>query len=267
MISPDTLQAWSTFLLIVTAVAGGIAVVTGFTSTILSNRASDALQSAANKKIADTNATAATAAARVEEAKAVAAKANESTAMLARENTQLKLDLKREQGARGAMLDELKPRDITKEQMSSLVNNLRGQAKRVTVYTLSDTEAFFFGNALMDAFRQAGIEVQWMYPPPLEFRLPGIASTGITLYEYPNGGDGGEGHRLMTAMVAAGVYPMLLTPTEPIPGVPSPAMFVARKQPPFTQFPAYLKPPELEAFRPPWDPKPFPPKKGRRRKD
>ncbi len=83
-----------------------------------------------------------------------------------------------------AMLEQLRARGFTKDQFDSLVASLKDKFKEVTVHTLTDTEAYFFGQAIIYAFQKAGTTVHWARPiePTEEFMIEGISSNGVELY-------------------------------------------------------------------------------------
>ncbi len=85
--------------------------------------------------------------------------------------------------AQKAMLQQLKARGFTREQFDSFVDAVKGKWKEVSVYTLTDTEAYFFGQAIMRAFQKADVKVNWMRPtdPTDVFMVPGIPTTGVHL--------------------------------------------------------------------------------------
>jgi hypothetical protein len=132
----------------------------------------------------------------------------------------------------------------------------------LNVFTLPDPEAAAYGFEVIEGLQRAGVKVAWYPAASPYFAIPGIGSSGLTLYESPIRK---VGVPLMEAFLKAGQSMAWLTPERPTdqdrPGVislssiPSPALFIALKQPAFVAFPGYLKTPALEAHRPAWDPK------------
>lgn len=271
-----TLQSFSHLMVVLAALGGGVAAVAGLLGTLSANKASKLEQQAANVRISTANsiaevakaeaakANAEAASAGAEAAKAIeaAAQADLKTAELREENTRLQLQLAQERSARQAMLDQLKPRSVTKQSLAKLKARLSGKVRRVAVYTLVDAEASTFAHQLMDALQKADVEVAWYRVSETYFNVPGVSLTGLTIVEAPPHGDKTEGYALFTGMIEAGYYPSLMTPPEPAPGIEPLSLFISKRETPFVDFPAYLKPPELERRRPAWDPAPVP----RRRK-
>ena len=63
--------------------------------------------------------------------------------------------------------------------------------------------------------------------------MPGVASTGVTIYEYPRGGDECVGQTLLKAFTEMNMQSSLLTPARPLQDVPSPSLIIALKPPEF----------------------------------
>lgn len=175
-------------------------------------------------------------------------------------------EIERLKNARTAMLLQLQPRDFTKEQMDAFIASIKGKVTDLNVFTLPDPEAAMYGHEVIDGLQRAGVKVAWYPTTSPYFLVPGVSSSGLTVYESPNRH---VGEALMDGFLKAGQPSMAwFTPERPSdqdkrrgPGViplssiPSPALFIALKQPAFAGYPGYLKTPELEAHRPPWDPK------------
>lgn len=156
------------------------------------------------------------------------------------------------------IIKQLKPRDFTTEQFDNLVSAIKGKVKQLTVYTLTDAEAARFGLALIDALQKSDVRVDWMRPTVQTevFMVEGVSGTGITLYvdnvrEDPQAKELVE--LMMAAFVKSGVMMRAFMPEKPLPGIPSPSLFVAKQQTPFDWFPEHLAPPGLP--RPPWESK------------
>jgi hypothetical protein len=205
----------------------------------------------------------------IEDAQAKAAQAEARAAELLKSNTELQIELQHEQSARSAMLVQLQPRDMTRDQMDQFVASIRGKVTELHVFTIPDPEAAVYGFTVLEALQRAGVAVSWYRLSSSVIPVEGVASTGMTIYEYPATGEGGAGHALMEAF-----YPLaaLSTPgrhlevpctstmdhdaTLPLAAkcrIPSPALFIALKPPAFLDFPDYLKTREMEALRPPWE--------------
>jgi hypothetical protein len=156
------------------------------------------------------------------------------------------------------MLKQLRPRDLSKQQFDDLVSALKGKInKKLSVHTLTDREASAFGFVIMDALTKAGIEFDWVRPTTEKdvFPVPDN-STGLTLYVSDVRNDP-EAKQLvemfMDAFAKAGVPMGAHLPDESFPDIPSPSLFISKRQPPFSWFPEYLAPAGLP--KPPWEPK------------
>lgn len=169
----------------------------------------------------------------------------------------------KEAKARVAMLAELKWRDFTNEQMDTFVATVKGTITELNVFTLPDPEAARFGFTVMHGLQEAGVKVHWYRVNAPYFFIPGISSTGLTLYESPNK----EATKVLSeAFVRVGQATMRLMPENPadqdkrlpagsipLSSIPSPTLFIALKQPAFAAMPGYLQTPELKAHKPPWE--------------
>jgi hypothetical protein len=169
----------------------------------------------------------------------------------------------KEAKARTAMLLQLQLRDFTKKQMDDFVGSIKGKVTNLNVFTLPDPEAARYGFEVIDGLQRAGVKVAWYPTPSPYFLIPGIGSSGLTLYESPNkqvgiavmggftkAGQGGQGMALFTPerpgdQDRPGAIPLS--------SIPSPALFIALKPPAFETFPGYLKTPALKAHKPPWE--------------
>ena len=152
-LSTQSLQTFSQLLLWVTAIAGGVAVVTGFLSTVLANKASDAIQAEADKRIAEANATATTATVRVEEARTEAARLTERAAQLEKDAAEARLEQERLKAL-------VAWRPWSPAQAARLEAAVRGSRAGVLIeYDSSDTETRWFAINLGRSFEAAGWQV------------------------------------------------------------------------------------------------------------
>jgi hypothetical protein len=185
------------------------------------------------------------------------AKANERAA-------ELNTTLEKERSARLAMLDQLKPRDITRKQMATIADAIRGHIGTVYLYPLADPEAPPFMYAISETLKAAGADVKLILARdeksgapifPEKFDVP-VSIVGITAYESPSAGPGGFVDTIMRAFASAGISIVGHSSETPYPNVQLPAIFIGRKPEPFGQIPAYAMPPELEEWHrehpPPW---------------
>jgi hypothetical protein len=176
---------------------------------------------------------------------------------LKKEMERIETEMQKIETARVAMLDQLKPRDLTAEQMDKFASTVRGKVREVAVFSLSDAETWLFAQALVAALQRGGVTAHLM-PPQLGFLAGAGAGTNVlTVYEHPPAGDDGPGAALFKAccdVYASGFH----TPSEASPDIPSPALFVGMKQPPFMTTPEWmkLKHPGFSAPTPLWAAKP-----------
>lgn len=164
----------------------------------------------------------------------------------------------KEQSARVAMLSELKPRGFTKEQMDNFVEAISGKVPNLNVFTPPDPEAAMYAFTIMNGLKRAGVNVVWYRQISPYFLVPGVSSSGLTLYESPGRT---VGPILMEAFLAVGELMGWFTPENPsdqdilggasLSSIPSPALFIALKQPPFHRMPEYLGFPPRSV---PWNP-------------
>jgi hypothetical protein len=185
------------------------------------------------------------------------AKANERTA-------ELNTTLEKERSARLAMLDQLKPRDITRKQMATIADALRGHIGTVYLYPLADPEASRYLYAISETLKAAGADAKLMFVRdeksglpiyPEKFDAP-VSIVGVTAYESPSAGPGGFVDTTIRAFASAGISIGGQSSETPFPNVQLPAIFIGRKLEPFGQVPAYAMRPELEEWLrehpPPW---------------
>jgi hypothetical protein len=186
----------------------------------------------------------------IETAKRDAATANAHATEILKANTDLQLELEREKDARTAMLEQLQPRDMTQEQTAAFVETIKGKVSHVNLFTVPDPEATTYGITILDALRRANVVVNWYRTQSVAITTEGVSSTGVTVYENPAGGADGAGRTLMKAFTDMDAESHLLT--QPLQGIPSPALFVARKPLKFLRAPDRLIPPETETHQLPW---------------
>ena len=91
----------------------------------------------------------------------------------------------RERRARTAMLLQLQPRDFTKKQMDDFVASIKGKVTDLNVFTLPDPEAAQYGFEVIEGLQRAGVKVAWYPTTSPYFLIPGIDSSGLTIYESP----------------------------------------------------------------------------------
>ncbi len=168
----------------------------------------------------------------------------------------------RSEAARVAMLMELQPRDLKPDQMDSLAAALRGHFKEIYIAGLSDPEAMQFSFAIAEGVRRSGatsllfLDASKGSPARYwrEFEVP-VASNGVTVYANKD-----DMPIIMEALVKAKVANVggVPSPNQQFKGVPTPTIFVGLKPQPFSQFPAYAAPPELQEWQkkhpPAWNP-------------
>jgi hypothetical protein len=162
---------------------------------------------------------------------------------------QQKFKLEKERNARVAILDQLKPRDITRKQMATIVDAIKGRFGTVYLYPLSDPDSFRYTFAVSETLKAAGIDVKLMlgrdeksgapiFPDKFDVPVP----RGVTAYEFPQAGENGFVNTIVLAFSRAGLSINGHWSEKPLPNVASPAIFIGRKPEPFEQFPAYATP-------------------------
>jgi hypothetical protein len=153
-----------------------------------------------------------------------------------------------------AMLKELKWRgDIAPDVMHSFIEKLKASKADIgglAIYTLiADPEANDFGNTVLYAMKEAGIDFKWgRIPYLMDIKIP-VSLTGITIHDLRNGK---TCHPIMEAFLTLGMSAGCFFNDPPI-EIQLPALFVMLKQPAFFTFPKYLGAPNLPT--PPWQPK------------
>ena len=171
-----------------------------------------------------------------------------------------------------AMLDQLKPRDISKEQLATISSALKGRIETIYLYPLADPEASQYLYAIGEVLKAGGADVKLMLPGRPEAGFPdkfnvSVSIIGVTAYE-----TGGK-HEIVDLLVKsfgqAGIAIMGQWSDKLAgindgkwvadAGVQSPAIFVGLKPIPFSRFPALSTSTELEEFfkthPPAWEPK------------
>ena len=83
------------------------------------------------------------------------------------------------------MLLQLQPRDFTKKQMDDFVASIKGKVTALNVFTLPDPEAAQYGFEVIEGLQRAGVKVAWYPTTSPYFLIPGIDSSGLTIYESP----------------------------------------------------------------------------------
>jgi hypothetical protein len=164
------------------------------------------------------------------------------------------------------MLLQLKPREFTKRQMDEFVVSVKGKVERLNVFTLPDPEATGYGFQVIQGLQSAGVQVEWYPATAPYFLIPGVSSTGLTLWDDPRVNirtaisDGFRKAEQSVSMFpdrpAGQDRPGVISPST----VPIPALFVALKQPAFAAIPEFLGKGTSHSIRlpqphkPPWEP-------------
>lgn len=200
---------------------------------------------------------------RIAEAQQTAADAEIKAARVEKEAAEALGRAEKSEAARLAMLDQLKPRDLTKTQVKEIADALRGHFKEITVARLADPDAIGFANAISEAIRQSGAAPmilfdnskgpnRWLWT---EWNVP-ASLTGVTVYASKD-----DMPLFLEALMKENTGGLIgeYAPNEQFSQVPIPTIFVGLKPEPFWQFPSYLAPPFLENWQkehpPPWSPK------------
>ena len=159
-----------------------------------------------------------------------------------------------------AIVDELAPRDLTKDQISSIAGDIKGRIKTLYLYPLSDFEAQRYAYSIAAALKEADVDVKLVLTNvagkqpvfPDKFNAA-VSMLGLTAYEFPSGGPDGAVTLLLNAFQKANVAIIGQWSDNPIPvfidgnwstesTVQSPALFVGLKPTPFTKFPEWAMP-------------------------
>ena len=181
----------------------------------------------------------------IENARAQAARESARNAELTRANAQFQLDLQLEKDARLAVSEQFQPRDMTKDQLARFIESVKGKIVQLNLLTVPDPEASAFGVTVLDALRKAGVSVNW-YRMQSATPVEGAASTGVIVYEYPQGGDESAGRTLLKAFTEMNMQSSLLAPVQPLHGVPSPSLIIALKPPEFLRPSDHPIPPDIK---------------------
>ena len=176
-LSTATKQSLSDLLLWITAIAGGIAVITGYLSSFLASQASDEKEAISNRRIAEANARGKDAIARIAEtdeglAKAHAAIAEQQAraAQFEKEAEEAKLNAERLRRA-------IAWREIPKTSEAMIVAMASEAPGAINLhYTDGDPEALALAAQFSQAFNKAG----WRVAMAAE-KLPNTLALGIIL--------------------------------------------------------------------------------------
>jgi hypothetical protein len=130
--------------------------------------------------------------------------------------------------------------------MDDFIGAVKGKVSKLNVFTLPDPEAAGYGFEVVQALQSAGVQVEWYPTPAPYFLIPGVSSTGLTLWDDPRVN---TWTAISEGFVKAG-QSMSMFPNRPAgqdrPGVispslvPIPALFVGLKQPAFAAIPEFL---------------------------
>lgn len=154
----------------------------------------------------------------------------------------------------------LAPRDLTKDQISSIAGDIKGRIKTLYLYPLSDVEAQRYAYSIAAALKEADVDVKLVLTNvagkqpvfPDKFNAA-VSILGVTAYEFPDGGPDGAVRLLLNAFQKANVAVIGQWSENPMPvfidgnwstesTVKSPALFVGLKPTPFTKFPEWAMP-------------------------
>ena len=216
----DTLLTWANALLLtgLATTAGAAILVHQLSARMDATRRLELQQAQSEARI------------QIETSRAAAAKASERLARLVRTAAELQLELQSEKNARMAMSVQLRTRDMTKEEMAKFIDMIKGKVRQLSLFMVPDREASIFGVSVIDALRKAGVFVTWRRMESLGSISPAIADTGVTIYECPGRDEEGcAGRTLLKAFSAIDVQSKLLNPAQPLQGLPSPSVVIARK--------------------------------------
>jgi len=223
-IPADTLLAWAN---VISLSALGIAA----TGTLVIYQLSARMNAAKVRELQQVQSEART---QIEIARVDADQVSARIAELEKANAELQLELQNEKDARTTMPGQFQPRDVTKEQIAKFVGAIKGKVRQLSLFTVPDPEASVFGIAVLDALRKADVSVTWYRMQSSVTPIQGVASTGVIIYEYPGrGGAESAGRTLLNAFTGIDVQSNLLSPAQPLQGVPSPSLIIALKPPAF----------------------------------
>jgi hypothetical protein len=164
-----------------------------------------------------------------------ATRANALTVQLVEVNENLQLELQSEKDARKTLSAQLQRRDLTDEQMIKFVATIKGKIRQINLLTVADRETTTFGLTILDALREANVDVTWhrlRSAPPLG---QDVDDSGVTIYECADEGKHDESNAriLAQAFTALEVRPSLLITAKPLWGLPSPSLIIAPRTPTF----------------------------------
>ena len=164
-----------------------------------------------------------------------AVQANARNAQLVQVNESLQLELQDEKLARSALAKQNQKNDLTDEQMAKFTDAIKGKIQQITLFTVADREASYFGISILDALREANVDVTWYRIKSGPIFGEGISDSGVTIYEYPADGkdDGSVARILAQAFTALDVRPDVLIPAKPLSDFPSPSLIIAPRVPKF----------------------------------
>jgi hypothetical protein len=220
----DTLITWANVI----SLSGVVMAAAGI---ILGNQLSSRVSASNAQELRHVQSEART---HIEALRTAASRANARTADLVRANAELQIQLLTEKEARATLPKDIQTRDMTREQMATFVEAIKGKVRQVNLFTVPDREASIFGVIVLDALRKADVSVTWFrLRSPLTLG-PGIADTGVLIYEYPEGkADECAGRALLKAFTDIDVQSNLLKSAQPLQDFPSPSIIIAHKPPDF----------------------------------
>ena len=238
----DTLAAWANVISL-----SGLAIA--MAGTIVAYQLSARMNVASVRELQQVQSEAR---AQIDNARAEAAQESARNAELIKTNARFQQELQLEKDARLAMREQSQPRDMTKEQLARFVETVKGKVGQLNLLTVPDPEASIFGITVLDALRKADVSVNW-YRMQSATPIQGVANTGVIVYEYPQGGDESAGRTLLKAFTEMNMQSNLLTPKQPLQGVPSPSLIIALKPPQFLRPSGDPIPSDIKAYNIPSD--------------
>lgn len=148
------------------------------------------------------------------------------------------------ENARIAMLEELKPRNFTKEQMDAFIAAIKGKVPTLNVFTIAiDAEASRYGEEILYGLQEAGVKVSWYRMREAYFNVPGVSLMGLTLVDNPKNivalrdilFEAFCGKPIRVCVLAS------IGPDPRFPRTPTPSLYIGLKQPPFMAAPGFVK--------------------------
>jgi hypothetical protein len=151
-----------------------------------------------------------------------------------------------------AMRDQLKPRDISKEQIATISAAIRDRMPTIDLYTLSDVEASKYAFAISETLKAGKVDVRLMLSGtkavptfPDKFNVA-VAISGVTVVDSNKvtvslliGAFDKAGIQVLGETVSGGVAGVVDGKWVADAGVKTPAIFVGLKPVPFSRFPAF----------------------------